>query len=206
MGQTPDITEVVDAVVDARQEDLYTAIPGIVTAYDATKQMATVQPSVKRYHLDETGERVSELLPAVAGVPVMFPGAGAYRITWPIAKGDFVLLIVANVSLDRWKAGRGEVTDPQHDGAGLNGAIAVPGLHPFGRVPTSAPTDAMVLHADAIKLGGPGADDPIARKSDLQDLKDIISTVSDAAGANAALHAALVTGSWPVCSSKVKAE
>lgn len=204
MGQTPDLTEVIEGAIDSAFSGVSTAMPARVESYDATTQKAVVQPLAKHYYIDEKGDRVSEIRPTVQGVPVMFPGAGAYRITWPIVKGDLVLLIAASCSMDRIKAGKGGITDPIFDDKlDLSNSIALAGFHTFGRVPTTAPTNAMVMHAASLKLGSATANDPVARKSDLQEivtwLNDHIHPAS--AGVTSPSTPPVAT---PNCSSKVK--
>lgn len=131
------------------------ALPGQVVAYDPTRQSVDVLPLIQDAFIDEDGERKTERLPVLNDVPLMFPGAGSYRITFPIEVGDQVLLVFCSSSIARWKLVGGEIDpgdDRRHD---INDAIAIPGLHSFagssGGGP--APTSAMVLHGDEIKLG-----------------------------------------------------
>lgn len=144
------------------------ALPGRIVSYDATRQSASIQLLIKHGELDEGGRRVARSLPICVDVPIMFPGSGDYRVTWPIAEGDTVLVHFCSSAITRWLARGGEVDpgiDRRHN---ISDAVAYPGLHDFAHVPTTAPTDAMVLHAAAIKLGSPGATDIIMRKSDAQ--------------------------------------
>ena len=133
----------------AELENLHVAIPGRVESYDSTKQRATVQPAIKRAHIDEAGNRVVEALPPIPDVPVVFPGGGGYRLTFPIQRGDGVLLVFSEASMDKWLA-KGGVVDPvddrRHD---LTDAIAVPGLRSFATPLTDVPTDGISLGVDA---------------------------------------------------------
>lgn len=168
-SESPTWPEVLGYAVDSRLASLFTAMPGRVDAFDPTTQRASVQPLVQRVYYDENDERQVERHQPIHDVPVMFPGAGAYRITFPVVKGDTVLLVFTSCSLDRW-LGRGGEVDPQDDRRNtLSDAIAIPGLYAFNALPTDeAPDDALVVHADLIKIGSPDADDPVVRRSDLQ--------------------------------------
>ena len=89
----------------------------------------------------------------IPGVPVVSPGGGGYRITFPIAKDDTCLLVFADGSLDRWLSGDGKEVDPEFDHAhGPMAAVAIIGLRPFGAALSSAPTDEMSIGKD--KDGG----------------------------------------------------
>lgn len=211
MGQTPDIADVIDDAIDLRLDDVYTSMPGIVASYDPATQSASVQPAVDHTYENERGERVTERLPIIKSVPIKFQGSGPYRITFPIAAGDPVLLVFTSCPLGAWLAKGGIVRNRDARRFKLGDAIAIPGLHSFANVPTTAPTNAMVLHADAIRLGGPDADDPIARKSDLAALASAIASSPDGVGFGTALKASLatyygLTSPWPSCPSKVKSE
>lgn len=142
---------------------LRTSLPGKITAYDATKQKASVKPLIKDGHLAEDETRVVKSLPEVHGVPVMFLGPARARTTWPVAVDDLCLVFFTSSSIRRWLQSGGEVDpgdDRRHD---INDAIALVGLHNFGDIPTSAPTDAYVVHCDTgvkAKIGGPTGTEP----------------------------------------------
>ncbi len=153
MGErAPAFAEVVRRLVAARLVDLHTAIPGRIVKYDAGTQKADVKPLVKQAYLDEEGARQVDGLPVVPGVPVMFPGGGGYRLTFPVRAGDrdgdTCLLVFSQASLDRWLSGNGAEVDPEIDGATLSDAVAILGLKPFGAPLSSAPTDEATLGSD----------------------------------------------------------
>lgn len=213
MTQSVDIVDVIQAALDARQAGVHVAMPARVTRYDSATQRVDAQPLVKQGYVSESGERVPERLPVVPGVPVAFPGSGKSRITWPVAVGDTVLLVFASCSLERWLAHGGEVDPVDDRRSALSDAVAFPTLHSFRSPPTTAPTDAMVMHADAIRLGGPGASDRVARESDLQQLAAALAAAiptlaalnPQGAAALQALLDALPPG-WPNCTSVVRAD
>jgi len=164
---TPSHATIIDLAFYARSRMMRVALPGRVESYDAATQKANVQPLIMDEDFDDLGERVAQRLPVVTNVPVCFPGAGGYRVTFPMAIGNTVLLVFSSSSLDRWLSRGGEV-DPEDDRHHhISDAVAIPGLFDFAHVPTSAPTDAMVLHAATLKLGADDASDPVVRKSDL---------------------------------------
>jgi Phage protein Gp138 N-terminal domain len=145
-------------------------LPGVILSYNETTQKAVVQPLIKHRHVDEEGNEVPEDLPAIHECPVVFCGNARGRITWPVAAGDTCEIRFASSSIARWAQVGGSVDpgdDRHHD---LSDAVCFVGLHDFSNVPTDAPTDAIVLHANdgtTIKLGSSGAADPVALKSDL---------------------------------------
>lgn len=174
---SPTLTDVITTAMDVRLEDMHVSMPGRVVSYDATKQSASVQPLVKRITTDETGARVTETLPIINDVPVVFPGAGSYAITWPITVGDSVLLVFAETSLDRYLLS-GNIVDPIDPRRfALSDAIAIPGLRPFNNPVPSVPTNALVIKSPGeIRLGSASAADPVVRQSDLAALRSWAAT------------------------------
>lgn len=208
---TPSLRTLIAGAIDQRLSGVRVALPGRVVAYDAARQAVDVQPLVAD-GVEDDGVRTAEPLPVLVDVPLVFPGAGAYRITWPVAAGAIVLLVIASSSTSRWKVGAGaEVVDPGSDHRHhLEDAIAIPGLHAFGAPPTEAPVDAMVLHGDAIRLGSPAAADPVVRRSDLDavvaDVNDRMSTHTHATPSGATTTVTTTTITTPACSPVVSAD
>lgn len=140
-------------VVETRLEEVHTSLVGRVESYDSTTQTASVQVLTKRAHVDETGQRVVRVVPPIPRVPVMSIGGGGFRLTFPIAKGDGVLIVVSEASLDRWIA-RGGLVDPADDARfSIKDAIAIPGLRSPADPLVAPPTDRMTLgHEGGLQL------------------------------------------------------
>jgi hypothetical protein len=214
--QTPDMGQVIAAFVEDGLSRVWTALPGRVVSFDHETQRASVFPLVQNIHYDENEERVAERLPVIPDVPVMFQGCGAYRITFPVSKGDLGLLVFTSCSLDRWLAGDGREVDPGDDRRNnLSDAVFLPGLYSFGRSPTSAPSNAMVMHADSLLLGGPDASDPVVRRSDLDAVVSRLESHTHPPGEDMEAGGNAVTGdtgepngsfSTPACSPVVRSK
>lgn len=110
--------------VSEHLRNVNTCLPGRVVDYDPATQTATIQPLLKNKLPDGT----EETLPPLIKVPVVFPRAGGASITYPLSKGDGVMLNFSQRSLDEWKGNGGEqlVDDPRM--LDLSDAIATPGL------------------------------------------------------------------------------
>lgn len=157
----PTMAEVLSSAMDARLLRLYTMLPATVTAYDAATQKVSIKPGIKESYLDEEDQRQIESLPVIPGVPVVFLGAGGFRITCPISDGNLIIegntvpattgaAVFAQRSLDRWLSGSGQEVDPEIDHMhALTDAVFFPGLRPFGAALGSCPTDHMTVGADA---------------------------------------------------------
>jgi hypothetical protein len=149
MSRSPTFAEAFTRAVARALAEVRVSMPARVERYDKAKQLVDVQPLIKEAHADEEGERIVEPLPVIANVPVVFPGAGPFRLTVPIAAGDTVLLVFCASSLDVWLA-QGGVVDPLDDNRfRLADAIAVPGLRDFGHPLASASDTALTLGHDS---------------------------------------------------------
>jgi hypothetical protein len=179
----PSLQDVILKAVGIGLRDLYTLIPARVVKWDAEKQRANCQILVKQVTTNEQGERVVEEWSVVTGVPVQFPGAGGFRVTFPISDGTQSAattgsLVFAHRSLDKWLTGSGAVVDPEYDhDHALKDAVFFPGLMPFGAALESVPSDVASFGSDSdgngrvecaageVRLGS-GATKEVARKGD----------------------------------------
>lgn len=131
------------------------AIPARVESYDASKQLVDAQPLIKDAYLTESGELKQELPGVVRNVPVIFPGASGFRVTFPVHRGDTVLLLFCDRSIDKWKSYGGEVAPSALHTHHLTDAVAIPGLHP-----SNAPSQG--ADPDVITIGSDGGSDDFA--------------------------------------------
>jgi len=151
--RSPSLAEFGARAVEAWMRGVFRARPGRVTKWDASKQLAEVQPLIQIPYLDEEDKRQVESATIVTAVPVIFPGAGICRITFPISDGSLSiegttikattgLLIWCDCSLDKWLTGKGAEVDPEFDHRdGHNDAVFIPGFNPFGAPLGDVPTD-----------------------------------------------------------------
>ncbi len=84
--------------VNNRLKDVHTCLPGFIDSFDPATQTCSVAPAIKRVFTD--GEAID--LPVLTGVPVCFPNAGGFSITFPIAQGDECLIFFSERSIDNW--------------------------------------------------------------------------------------------------------
>ncbi len=123
-----------------QQRGVHTAMPGLIRAYDAGQQRASVQPALPRNL--STGE--VESLPVLEDVPVIWPRSGGAHMTFPVKEGDGCLLVFTERSLDEWKAkgGSDAPLDPRQHA--LSDAVALMGFVHFGG--GGGPADAIEIH------------------------------------------------------------
>lgn len=123
---TPTFLQVIKNALKESRNDMRVAMPAVILSYDKNKQLAKVQPSFKRTYQD--GEKVS--MPPIFNVPVAHPRAGSAIIHMPLKKGDSVLLVFADRSIDKWLTTGGNVDPDDTRDHHLSDAIAYPGLYP----------------------------------------------------------------------------
>ncbi len=130
-----DPLEAVRAALDGFQRRVWTALPGIVTAYDATDNTVSVQPALKVNVMNAAGVVQATTLPLLVKCPVVFPGGGGYTLTFPIAAGDEVLVVFASRCIDAWWQSGGVQAQIELRAHDLSDGFAVPEPFSVPRVP-----------------------------------------------------------------------
>ena len=110
-----------------------TCMPGEIVSFNSGTQTAIVQPCIQQKRIDN-GAVVFQNLPQVINVPVVFPVAGGFALTFPVAPGDPCLLVFAQRSIDNW-IDSGSDQPPEQDIPGarhhdLTDAFAIIGTVP----------------------------------------------------------------------------
>lgn len=113
--------EQVKRIAQNATEEMHTALPGSITAYDPATGLATVQPRAKFKKPDGT----TMDFPVISGVPVHFPHSEKLAIAFPIKAGDSCMVIFSESSLDYWQYEKETDTTLKFD---LSNAMCIPGL------------------------------------------------------------------------------
>lgn len=118
--------------VESRLKDLHTSMPGIIDSFDPVTQLARVQPAIKRVfkigNADGSEMLIPEALPLLINVPVQFPRAGGFCLTFPVKQGDECLLIFSERSIDNWYTFGGVKNPGSRRFHSLSDAIAILGV------------------------------------------------------------------------------
>jgi hypothetical protein len=185
MALDPTLAEVLNAWLDSRMGDLHVAMPGKVTSYDPDTQTAEVEPQIKQALLKPDGGRENIALPKIPNVPVHWPRAGGCYLHFPMAAGDYVLLIFNEAAIATWRS-TGEVS-PAGDleRHGLSYPYALPGGWPdSGAFGTPGP---VIVVPSALTVCGEGADasaQPVAgatkTDADFEAIKSACTTLASA--------------------------
>lgn len=87
---------------EGQQAGMWTAMPGIVQSVDLTKMTCVVQLAIQGRFEDQQGNLNWLNISPIQDVPIVFPSAGGFTITFPIAAGDEVLVVFASRCIDAW--------------------------------------------------------------------------------------------------------
>lgn len=128
--------------------NLRVAAPGIIDAFDATTQTATVQIAIReRIANDDLTSRWTEI-PLLLDVPIVIPRAGGFAMTLPVKKGDECLVVFGDMCIDAWYECGGvqnQIEKRRHD---LSDAFAILGPWSQPRKLPNYATDAAQLRTD----------------------------------------------------------
>lgn len=132
--------------IESALYETHTALPGRILSYDATKQRARVQLQIKR-RFAPPGEVEQELLIApLLEVPVLFPRAGGYAITFPVAVNDPCLVLFAERDIRGWLENGAAAAPPTARHHDYSDGVAILGLFPGPNALSPAPsTSAMAM-------------------------------------------------------------
>ncbi len=147
-ASNPSLAEVLNRFGAGLFNALHVALPARVESYDAATQTIFAKPLIRGLFTEEDGSLSQDSLPVIPNVPVVFPGAGGFRLTFPIAVGDNVLLVFADRSIDAFQSGGGETAPADLRKHNLSDAIAIPGLHPSNGAWTGASLTDLTMGKD----------------------------------------------------------
>lgn len=97
-----DSEESLRIAMESAQAKVWTAIPAIVQSVDFVAQTITAQPAIQGAVQSPDGSVAQVNLPLLVDVPIMYPRAGGFALTFPIAAGDEVLVVFASRCIDSW--------------------------------------------------------------------------------------------------------
>lgn len=141
--RTPTFYEMLQTIVDKNLIELNTSMPARIISYDYEKNMAVVQPELKRKY---KGEESAVLLPTISNVRVCFQRLGDAHLRLPIASGVTGQLIFNQRSIDGWIVSGGEIDPLEPRRFSLSDAVFYPGLYPNNKpMKSSAAQDSIEL-------------------------------------------------------------
>lgn len=147
--RTGDYEESLLDIMEAAQANIWTALPGIIQAFDTAKMTCSVQPAIQARLTLPTGDQQWLNLPLLTQVPVIFPAAGGYTLTFPITLGDECLVVFSSRCIDRWWLKGGIQLQNDIRMHHLSDGFVIPGARSQPRVISGIATDATELRNDS---------------------------------------------------------
>jgi hypothetical protein len=205
---TPELGDLLQAAAEQSRFELHTAMPGQITAIYSGEdklQFADVLPCLRRQlptEVDNPAPLVDEDLPILPRVPIAFVQGGGWFISVPMKVGDFVLVVFAERSIDRWiatakKSSQATISPGDVGMHTLDGAIALPvGPAPKGELLQGVSASELVIGKSGgilismsdslLQLGAISGTDFVAlagkTKTELDSFKSDITTLKSAIG------------------------
>ncbi len=179
-----DFAEALRRIMTSHTSDLFTAMIGEVVSYDASKMLATIRPVTRRPvpQKDLPEAVVFEALPDLPEVPICFPRGGGCSMTFPLSKGDGVLLVFMCLDPGPWRSSGGvrDAADlrPHHPAH----AFAIPCVAPDTKKLNHATQNAMVLEGPSILVGAGASDYPTLLNKVVAEFAAIAATISSLTG------------------------
>lgn len=158
-GDTPSLSEVLEAAAEGYINGIRTGLPGQVLSYDSDSHRATVQVQVLEAEFGESGDRVTKTI-VIPDVPVAHLGFGSIRIKIPVTKGAQCWLSFSSSCLVAFKQA-GRLADPQDD---RHHHIADVIVEPWSTVAMQDDAAMIEFSVDGlVKIGG---DEPLVKRSE----------------------------------------
>jgi hypothetical protein len=88
--------------LESYASQLWTALPASVVSVNLAAQTVSVQPSIQGSVADPSGNVRLVNLPVLVDVPLVWPKAGGFALTFPVAAGDEVLVVFSSRCIDSW--------------------------------------------------------------------------------------------------------
>lgn len=154
--RTPELADIIRQAIDDRLADVHTMLPGRINEYDPSTQKADVEPLIRRLQSTIDGE-LTEDLPIIPGVPVVFPRTQSFKLTMPVSPGDRCMIVFCESSTEAYQIGDGrqgssdriKPTDPDtFERFNLTDAVCLLGWYNDTEALSAADQDGMQLGKD----------------------------------------------------------
>lgn len=146
--QIGDHTEALRAMLDGRQMQIWTTMPGIVQSFRADHMTCEVQVAIGGLQTKPDGSQVEIQLPLLVDCPVLFMGGGGFTLTFTPKKGDECLVHFASRCFDAWWQSSGVQKQQEFRMHDLSDGFVLVGPRSVPRVLTNIQDHAVQLRAD----------------------------------------------------------
>lgn len=160
---TPKLEDVIEQGATSVLVQARTILIAKVISFDASTSSCSVKPCINQRFEDGSEQEY----PVLEGLPVVFPSFGAFTITSELKKGQEVVVMCSERSLDEWLlTGNSPVTASDPRRFSLQDGIVMAGIRPYGD-PFEVSEDLVIGDGNVnltltsggkIKLGNQGGD------------------------------------------------
>lgn len=135
-------------MLDGRQAEMWTAMPGIIESFDPAEMTASVQITIQAKVQDQNGAFSWDTLPLLIHCPVQFPAGGGFSLTFPVAQGDECLVVFASRCIDAWWQQGGVQVQAELRMHDLSDGFALLGFRSLPRIIAGISADSTQLRSD----------------------------------------------------------
>lgn len=125
MSNEYNLLDVINLAIREKLVDTRTACPAVVEKYDHNKQRLRVRLSINRGYQQYKFDDI-----ILEDVPAVFPRHENAGLSYPIKKGDQVMLLFTDRDLAQWKKSGAGFCPKSNELHPLSGAVAIAGLYP----------------------------------------------------------------------------
>lgn len=143
-----DDEEMIRSAIDQAMTRMWTSAPGRVVSYNAAKQTASIQVTVKSFVKQPDGTQKAVDLPILEEVPVQFPGAGGQTMTFPVKPGDECVITFMSRAADAQQQSGGDQQPTDASTHSLSHPRAMLGFRSNPRALQNVSTDATEVRSD----------------------------------------------------------
>ena len=135
--------------MESHQSAMWTALPGMVVSVNLTAQTVSVQPTIQGQMTAPDGSVQLVNLPLLVDVPIVWPRAGGFALTFPVTIGDEVLVVFASRCIDSWYQSGGIAAPAESRMHDLSDGFAILAPTSQPRVLANVQTDGMELRNES---------------------------------------------------------
>lgn len=147
---TAENNQILESVISNALFRCHVCLPCIVQSYNSVQNTIECQPTIREKVVSDTGVISYQQYPILINVPVIFPSNSQCEITFPIVKGDEVLVLFSDLSIDNFWL-KGNIQNPvevrRHD---LSDGIAIPCSLSLPKVQSSPPVKISLNQSDIV--------------------------------------------------------
>jgi hypothetical protein len=188
------------------QAQMWTAMPAIVSSVNLEAMTCEVQPAIKGVATDENGVQSFVNMPPLLDCPIVFPSAGGFTITFPIAVDDEVLVVISSRCIDSWWQSGGVQIPMELRMHDLSDGFVIPGPKSQPNVISNvSATDVQIRNDDGDTYVSITGDGKIGVTNATTDLNTVLTNLQSALNTFMTALAGFSGGGTPVTQAMLQA-